>query len=75
MPKCQFDHEDQTTECLRCGIMFAKFSHLQEAVRPIRIPTLIEEGLEATQSLQEAKEELRYRLLALPLALLAPVSL
>jgi hypothetical protein len=70
-PKCQFDHEDQTTECLRCGIVFAKYSPLQEAVRPLRIPTLIEEVQEAPQSLQEAKEELRYRVLALPLALLA----
>ncbi|MGD0585525.1 MAG: hypothetical protein ABSA86_07075 [Oryzomonas sp.] len=68
-PNCQFDHEDQTTECLRCGIVFAKFFRYQEAARHITAPTLVEEG--QPQSLQGAKEELRYRLLALPLALLA----
>jgi len=24
-PKCQFDHELQTTECLKCGIVFSKY--------------------------------------------------
>jgi len=24
-PKCQFDHELQTTECLKCGIVFARY--------------------------------------------------
>ena len=24
-PKCQFDHELQTAECLKCGIVFARY--------------------------------------------------
>ena len=24
-PKCQFDHELQTTECLKCGIVFSRY--------------------------------------------------
>jgi len=24
-PKCQFDHELQTTECLKCGVIFSKY--------------------------------------------------
>ena len=24
-PKCQFDHPLQTTECLKCGIIFARY--------------------------------------------------
>lgn len=30
-PKCQFDHELQTTECLKCGIVFARYFAAQEA--------------------------------------------
>jgi hypothetical protein len=30
-PKCQFDHELQTTECLKCGIVFARYHAALEA--------------------------------------------
>jgi hypothetical protein len=30
-PKCQFDHELQTTECLKCGIVFARYPAALEA--------------------------------------------
>ncbi|HTM40034.1 MAG TPA: hypothetical protein VL177_03945 [Terriglobales bacterium] len=32
-PKCQFDHELQTTECLKCGIVFARYQAALEAER------------------------------------------
>jgi hypothetical protein len=30
-PKCQFDHELQTTDCLKCGIFFSRYQAAQEA--------------------------------------------
>jgi hypothetical protein len=34
-PKCQFDHELQTTECLKCGIVFARYqAALEAALKP-----------------------------------------
>ncbi|HLY59351.1 MAG TPA: hypothetical protein VKV95_01150 [Terriglobia bacterium] len=102
-PKCQFDHELQTTECLKCGIVFARYLAAQEAaakppgaiesspiepgptdgaplgregnapvpiapfsqpIRPIE-PLFTEEGPP-----YDPKRELKYRALALPLALL-----
>ena len=30
-PKCQFDHELQTTECLKCGIVFTRYLAALEA--------------------------------------------
>ena len=30
-PKCQFDHELQTTECLKCGVVFARYEAALEA--------------------------------------------
>jgi len=69
-PNCLFDHEDQTTECLKCGLVFAKFFNRQEIACPTGGSTFVDGGLKAPQSLQEAKEELRCRLLAFPLALL-----
>lgn len=29
-PKCQFDHELQTTECLKCGIVFSRYQAVLE---------------------------------------------
>src|SRR5579883_280174 len=36
-PKCQFDHPLQTTECLKCGIVFSRY---QPPLDPIAIPTV-----------------------------------
>lgn len=87
-PKCQFDHELQTTECLKCGIVFARYeAALEAASKP---PGLIKPGqnddarlpaaskrLGPTESSlieparnYDARQELKYRALALPLALL-----
>jgi hypothetical protein len=30
-PKCQFDHELQTTDCQKCGIVFSRYQAPQEA--------------------------------------------
>ena len=69
-PKCKFEHEGQTTECLRCAIVFAKYNRAQERSKsiPIRVDeTNTDEGSTG----DEATRELRYRVFALPLALLA----
>jgi hypothetical protein len=31
-PKCQFDHPSQTTECLKCGVVFSRYQEPQVAV-------------------------------------------
>jgi len=82
-PKCQFDHELQTTECLKCGIVFARYQAALEAAsnRPHPIeaaragsapkpPAAIEPGPIAPAQNYDARQELKYRALALPLALL-----
>ena len=65
-PKCQFDHAAQTTECLKCGIVFAKYHHYQDALHTFPIHSDAEQGTPVT--LQEARTELLYRLLALKLS-------
>ena len=67
-PKCQFDHAAQTTECLKCGIVFAKYHRYQDALHTFPIHSDAEQGTPVT--LQEARTELLYRLLVLPVALL-----
>ena len=67
-PKCQFDHAAQTTECLKCGIVFAKYHRYQDALHTFSIHSDAEQGTPVT--LQEARTELLYRLLVLPVALL-----
>lgn len=66
-PKCLFDHKDQTTECLKCGLIFAKYSG-PSAAESVPIPPK-PVGAASTGS-EEARSELKYRLFALPLALL-----
>lgn len=67
-PKCQFDHEAQTTECFKCGIVFAKYQRYQDALHTL--PVHVDTEQETPVTRQEAREELLYRLLALPVALL-----
>ncbi len=101
-PKCQFDHPLQTTECLKCGIVFSKYQPAAVDVSPTpEIPPVSEAlakppdapvptnpantqtaadlvsslaaSLDADLSSQAATSpatEFKYRLLALPLALL-----
>lgn len=37
-PKCQFDHPLQTTECLKCGIVFSKYKPPQAETSAAKIP-------------------------------------
>lgn len=89
-PKCQFDHPLQTTECLKCGIVFSRYEAVLESganqvnsdvAVAVSAPTAL--GLSAHSALgapataandapsrADARTELKYRILALPLALL-----
>jgi hypothetical protein len=69
-PKCQFESETQTTECLKCGVVFKKVAHRTEtpAVEPVT-PSSLSEPEPASAS--ESNREFLYRLFALPLALIA----
>lgn len=65
-PKCRFANEDQATECVKCGIVFAKYARHEEAVR-------FQEQLtaEARQASDALRQELTYRIVALPAALIS----
>src|SRR5215475_2968976 len=75
-PKCQFDHQLQTIECLKCGIVFSRYkpapavdeTALPEPVIPEPVPLSTSELLEERVG---ATRELQYRAAALPAALLA----
>jgi hypothetical protein len=71
-PKCQFDHPLQTTECLKCGIVFSRYQPTPEpasAASFIAAPfPIAPPGSLAERS--GALRELLYRALALPVALL-----
>jgi hypothetical protein len=81
-PKCQFDHPLQTTECLKCGIVFSRYqAALESAVNHASSdattavsgpPGLADAATAANEALSrtDARTELKYRVLALPLALL-----
>ncbi len=99
-PKCQFDHPLQTTECLKCGIVFSKYQPTVD-VSPAPDPPPVSEVLpkppgapaltdpanpqvasdlvsslaasldaELSSADTSPATEFKYRLLALPLALL-----
>ena len=73
-PKCQFDHELQTTECLKCGIVFARYQAALDAKKEgVAVPGVPVPALPPFAPLKDpydVRKELRYRALALPLALL-----
>lgn len=81
-PKCQFDHPLQTTECLKCGIVFSRYKAALEsaanqvnpdvAVAVPAPPGMAEPATAANDALSrtDARTELKYRIFALPLALL-----
>jgi hypothetical protein len=74
-PKCQFDHELQTTECLKCGIVFSRYqAPLDGAAKQAEAaPEPAPEPLtppEPAISRDEALRELKCRSIALPAALL-----
>lgn len=77
-PKCQFDHELQTTECLKCGIIFARYEMAMELKkagvgmpRAVVAPALPQFApSELVAEANNSRKELQYRALALPLALI-----
>jgi hypothetical protein len=89
-PKCQFDHPLQTTECLKCGIVFSRYQAPQESaanqVHPdvaVAVPappglaepaTAVNDAHRGSDDLSnvraDARAELKYRIFALPAALL-----
>ncbi len=69
-PKCHFDHPQQTDECLKCGLIFAKYAAFEESVSAVR-PTLPERLPEqVAKEQQKARMEFLFRIFALPGALL-----
>jgi hypothetical protein len=72
-PKCQFDHELQTTECLKCGIVFARYQAALEGAAAnqavLAVPAPRSPVAPVTVR-DDALRELKYRIFALPLALL-----
>ena len=72
-PKCQFDHPLQTTECLKCGIVFARYEQaLARAANqpPTAMPVAVSTDAPLATERSDAIRELQYRAFALPLALL-----
>ena len=71
-PKCQFDHQLQTTECLKCGIVFARYQPvLERAANHVGPALLVPLSSSAPVTVRnDAVREFKYRILALPLALL-----
>src|SRR5271170_5803906 len=79
-PKCQFDHPLQTTECLKCGIIFARYLPVLESAAgqaSVEAPAVQTRALSPNAPLpfrndvlrNDALWELKYRIFALPLAL------
>jgi hypothetical protein len=77
-PKCQFDHELQTIECLKCGIVFSRYRPaLEQAAKqaePVAsaVPAPLDPSVLATdpEDAVDAVREFQWRVLALPLALI-----
>ena len=68
-PKCHFEFPQQTDECLKCGVIFAKYRAFQEAVEAVR-PVDAPAPEESPEEERKARNELRCRIFALPGALL-----
>ena len=72
-PKCQFDHELQNTECLKCGIVFSRYQATLDAEKAVpadAAPQPVSSD-EPVRDRKDAVRELKYRIFAVPLALLA----
>lgn len=70
-PKCQFDHELQTIECLKCGIIFSRYQAALDAhkMAPPAEPKLLSAD-ELVLEREDAMREFKCRIFALPAALL-----
>ncbi|HTZ47903.1 MAG TPA: hypothetical protein VMH20_09945 [Verrucomicrobiae bacterium] len=72
-PKCQFDHELQSTECLKCGIVFSRYQPamaLPATQAVAALPELPSASLVPAVR-DDGARELKWRALALPVALIA----
>ncbi len=85
-PKCQFDHELQTTECLKCGIVFARYeaalaaqkeaqAALETGEKPATLASTATHAAAEPESGEvpspgDAAGEFKIRVLALPAALI-----
>jgi len=63
-PKCGFTRDEIQDQCLKCGLIFAKYRLRPESGPELSLP------LAAAEVLDPARQELRVRVLALPLTLL-----
>ena len=68
-PKCHFDHPQQTDECLKCGIVFARYVAFQEAIANVRPVAPERSPEEITEAEHKARNEFLCRIFALPGAL------
>jgi hypothetical protein len=67
-PKCHFENPEGSTECPRCGIVFAKYHPHQEPVKPVEPPP---QDPELQKELQkEQRTEFLCRVLGIPIALI-----
>jgi hypothetical protein len=69
-PKCHFDYPQQTDECLKCGVIFAKYLAFQEAVEAVRPVTPEKSPQVVAEQQGKARTEFWCRAFALPGALL-----
>ena len=60
-PKCSFESDDNAIECHRCGIVFAKYARRRETQKQATAESVAER--------KDIRQELKYRILAVPLAL------
>jgi len=67
-PKCHFENAEQSTECLKCGIVFAKYERSLEVHKPAPVTSTEEEPV---LTRDDARRELLYRWFALPAALIS----
>jgi hypothetical protein len=63
-PKCHFENPEGSTECLKCGIVFAKYHPHQELVKPVEPPP------EDPELQKEMRTEFLCRVLGIPIALI-----
>ncbi len=69
-PKCGFDDPLQTGECLKCGLVFAKYTAIEERVAQPSATLPEPSPQEVAEQQQKAKNEFLCRIFAVPGALL-----
>ena len=69
-PKCHFDDPLQKDECLKCGLIFARYQAFEQAVAEVSSDVPERSPQEVAEQQRKAKNEFLYRIFALPGALL-----